>query len=326
MNPLSRLFSWLAPTPPPDPDTQAGLRRVAELVDKTFPAAADFNARLAAPVAGARAYCAGLVDTLPPAIDLDRQSFAADPRVHALFASADDIGDTVAASAPIRAWLAETESRRSDTFFALLAARRMDKKTLGVAMQGDIVMSDVPQSLLQFSNQMLLLPAATPETARAALLAAAFDSLLRTFAEHVAQVRKDYEALKTERELERIRQRSRPAPVPPFPSRRIAELDERLRRQFASLQPGTLIDALADFLSRPEQALHLAAVELWVTRAGVIRCAGDKDAARIGFMELVSRDRRRHTVLPVRIRCDEAREALRKAREVREVRENILLL
>ncbi|MDR0715904.1 MAG: hypothetical protein LBF50_00610 [Azoarcus sp.] len=326
MNPLSRLFSWFAPAPPPDPDTQAGLCRIAELVDKTLPAAADFNEKLAAPVARARACCASLIDALPPAVDLDRQSFAADPLIHALFASADDIGDTVAASAPVRAYLAEPESRRGDTFFALLAARRADKKALGVAMRGDIVMTDVPQSLLQFSNQMLLLPATDPGAARAVLLAAAFDSLLHTFAEHIEQARKDYESLKTERELERVRQRSQPAHGRPFPSRRIAELDERLHQQFASLQPDTLIDALADFLARPEQALSLAAVELWVTRGGVIRSAGDKDAARIGFMELTSRDRRRHAVLPVRIRCDEAREALRKAREVREAHENILLL
>jgi hypothetical protein len=215
-----------------------------------------------------------------------------------------------------------------------MAARRIDKKVLGVALQGDMIATDVPQSLLQFSNQVLVLPASAATTAHDALRDAAFDSLLRTFAEHIEQAQTDYKSLRTERELERARLLTRPiherANVPP---RRIAELDERLHRLFASLQPDALIPELASFLMQPESALHLDPVRLWVTRNGVIHAEGNlgqttapSGAAAISFPELSSRDRRRHLVLPVRIRCDEAREALIQAREAREMRENILLI
>jgi hypothetical protein len=209
-----------------------------------------------------------------------------------------------------------------------MAARRVDKKVLGVALQDNLVASSVPQSLLQFSNQMLVLPAVDSATAHDALFATAFDSLLRTFAEHIEQVQATYESLRTERELERARFLSRPrherAGIPP---RQISELDERLHRLFASLQPAALIPELANFLMQPAPALRLDTVRLWVTRSGVIRAEGDPgDAEAISFMELHSRDRRRHLVLPVRICCDEAREALEQARAEREMRENILLI
>ncbi|GHU14343.1 hypothetical protein AGMMS50225_25990 [Betaproteobacteria bacterium] len=328
MNLISRLISLFTPAPPLTPDALAGLQRIGELVSSTLVMEPDFDAKLAQPVAHARAYCHDMIDALPPAIQIDRASFSTDPLVHALFATADDIGAMVAASKSVREYLAEPDSWQEDSFFALMAARRMEKKVLGVALEGNMLTSGVPQSLLQFSNQMLVFPAHDPVAARAALFNAGYDSLLRTFAQHVYQVHEEYKSLKTEREMERARLLS----LPPhqreaFPPRRIAELDERLHKQFASIQPGSLVQALADFLAKPDLALHLASVRLWITRSGVVyNEAGHPDTEAINFTELYSRDRRHHVVLPVRIRTQEAREALTRAQEERVAHENILLI
>jgi hypothetical protein len=329
MNQLARFFSRLLPASPPDPDVQAGLQRVAALVGKTLAVAPGFAARLAAPVAHAREFCAQLVDALPPAVTIDRQSFAADPLVHALFATADDIGAVLAASEQVRAYLAEPRSWQEDSFIALMAARRVDKKVFGVALQGEIVTTDVAQTLLQVSNQTVILPADNPDSARTVFLEATFDSLLLTFAGHLARAREAYKSLQTEREMERSRQRSQPVGRgAAFPERCIAALDERLQQQFRSLQPEAIITELADFLMQPEEALSLVPVQLWVTRRGVIQEAfdHDADAAPILFMELKSRDRRRHLVLPVRVRYDEARGALARVKEMRAEHEYMLLL
>lgn len=326
MNLLSRFFSGLFSASLPDPDILAGLQRVAAVVDKTLAVAPGFATRLAEPVAHARTFCARMVDSLPSAIMIDRQSFASDPLVHALFASADDIGAVLAASGQVREYLGESRSWQEDSFIALMAARRVDKNVFGVALQGEIVTTGVAQTLLQFSNQTIILPADNPDSARDALQEAAFDSLLLTFAGHLARAREVYKSLRTERDMERARQRGRSVGAA-FPERRIAALDERLQQQFRSLQPEAIIAELADFLMQPEQALSLDPVHLWVTRRGVIQEAAghDADAAPILFMELKSRDRRRHLVLPVRVRCDEARGALERARE-RAEREYMLLL
>jgi hypothetical protein len=329
MSQLSRFFSCFFPASPPDPGIQAGLQRVVALVDKTLVVVPNFAFRLAAPVAHAREFCAQLVDALPSAVTVDRQSFATDPLVHALFATADDIGAVLAASEQVRGYLAESRSWQEDSFVALMAARRVDKKVLGVALQGEIITTDVPQTLLQFSNQTIILPADNPDSAHDVFLEATFDSLLLTFAGHLVRAREAYKSLQTEREMERVYQRSLPPGMgAPFPERRITALDERLQQQFNSLQPDAVIAELADFLMQPEEALALDPVELWVTRRGVIQEAAehDADAAPILFTELKSRDRRRHLVLPVRVRCNEAREALERAKEMRAEREYMLLL
>ena len=298
-----------------------------DLVDKTLALVPGFAARLAGPVAHAREFCARLVDALPPPITIDRQSFASDSLVHALFATANDIGAVLAASGQVRAYLAEPRLRQDDSFFALMAARRVDKKVLGVALQGEIVVTDVPQTLLQFSNQTVILPAEDPSLVRDAFLNAAFDGLLLTFAEHLAHAREVYGLLRTECEMERACQRGQLKNTA-FPERRIAALDERLQQQFQSLQPEGIIAELADFLMQPEQALSLDPVQLWVTRRGVVQegATYDADAAPIRFTELKSRDRRRHLVLPVCIRYDEAWEALVHAKEAQAKREYMLLL
>ncbi|MDR3087794.1 MAG: hypothetical protein LBU45_07580, partial [Azoarcus sp.] len=120
----SRLFSWLKPAPPLDPDTREGLRCVAERVGKTLAMLPGFDDKLAAPVEHAREYCNDLVESLPLPLDVNRRSFAADPLVHALFASADDIGAMVASSASVREWLAGPRSWERESFIALMAARR----------------------------------------------------------------------------------------------------------------------------------------------------------------------------------------------------------
>ena len=324
---FSRFSACFRSTSQLDPDTQAGLGRVADLVGKALGVTPGFAARLTEPVRHARAFCAQIVDALPPPVTVNRQGFASDPLVHALFASADDIGTMLATSGQVRAYLAEPPLQQEDGFIALMAARRVDKRVFGVALQGEVVVADVPQTLLQFSNQTLILPAEDIASARNTFLKAAFDSLLLTFSGHLAHAREAYSALQIEREMERTSQRCQPAGAP-FPERRIAALDERLQQQFQSLQPEAVIAELAGFLMQPEQALGLDPVRLWVTRRGVIQeeAAHDADAASVCFMELKSRDRRRHLVLPVRVRYDEAQEALARAKETRAEREYMLLL
>ncbi|MCL2876512.1 MAG: hypothetical protein FWF12_09565 [Betaproteobacteria bacterium] len=324
---LSRFFSRFLSASELDPGSQAVLERVTGLVDKTLAYTPGFGARLVAPIKHARKFCARMVDTLPPPVTVDRRSFASDPLVHALFASADDIGVMLASSGQVRAYLADFRLPQEDNFIALMAARRADKKMLGVALQGEAIVTDVPQTVLQFSNQTLILPTENLTSARDAFLEAAFDSVLLTFAGHLACAREAYSSLQAEREMERGRQRSQPAGTA-FPERRIAALDERLQQQFQSLRPEAIIAELADFLMQPEQALSLDPVQLWVTRRGIIQegAACDADATMIRFMELKSRDRRRHLVLPVRVRYDEAREALARAKETRAEREYMLLL
>jgi hypothetical protein len=326
MNLFATLAAWFAPDPPPDEAVQAGLRRISEVLGPVLAAERDFERRLSGPLRHALAYCAALEEALPASVDIDRAAFADNPLVHALFASADDIGAVLGRSPALRDYLSEAQAWTHDHCHALMAARRHEKRVLGVARHGNMLSADMPQSLLYFSDHMLVLPAADQATARLRLRAAAFDSLLTSFAEHLERVRKTREATQVERELEKVRLQSLrgrhadPGEVARH-CRLLADLDARLRESADALLPTPLLGALADFLQAPEQVLSLSPVTLQVDRSGVLGddpLSSNGASAQVSFMELTSRDRRRHVVVPVRLRCDEARLAVALAQEERE--------
>lgn len=129
MSLLSAVADFLKPAPPPDPAVHKALDRVAELVDPLLRLAPGFERQLSGPLQHALGYCDGLVAALPGPVDINRQAFATDPLVHALFATADDIDQMLGRSQAIRDYLAEPCSWDSDYFYAMFAARTLQHPT-----------------------------------------------------------------------------------------------------------------------------------------------------------------------------------------------------
>lgn len=313
---LAAVAGILKPSPSPDAATRRALERIVELVDPFLRAAPDFEHKLATPVHHALGYCAGLVAGLPGPIDIGRHAFASDPLVHALFATADDIGRMLGSSQAVRDYLDDPGSYAGDHFYALLAARRQEKHQLGLAMEGEVIRSDVPQTVLYFSDHTLVEPHCDLDTTRERLRAAAFDSLLKSFHAHLDALRLEKKSLLTDRSAERAHLtvlRGHPEGIEiTIGTRRLAELDEHLRQVAESLMPEQIEEALAAYLLTPEVSLHLDPVTIRVDRVGVVAEAeGSPDVATLSFPELIGRDQRRHLVMLVRIDCEEAREAVK---------------
>lgn len=321
MSLFSTVSDFLKPAPPPDPAVGHALERVGELVSPLLKTAAGFERKLAPTLHYALGYCDGLVAALPGPVDITRRAFASDPLVHALFATADDIDQMLGRSQAVRDYLADPACWESDHFYAMLAARRQQKKQLGMAVQGDVVHNDVPQLVLYFSGHTLVEPSESLDLTRQRLRALTFDSLLTTFHDHVEALRHEREGLRADASAERahltvLRGRT-PGREYEVRSRHLAELDARLRDTAASLLPDQLADALADFLHAPESSLKLAPVSIAVDRLGIVSdSAGtDDNVHTLNFPELTGRDQRLHLVMLARISRDEALEAVETVRD-----------
>lgn len=306
----------LKPSSPPDPATRQALERIVELVDPFLKSAAGFEHMLAAPVHHTLGYCEGLVSALPGPIDIGRRAFAADPLVHALFATADDIGRMLGNSQAVRDYLDDPACYASDHFYALLAARRQEKHQLGLALQGEVIHSDVPQTLVYFCDHTLVEPHCDLEATRAHLRAAAFDSLLKSFHAHVEALRLEKESLAADCSAERSHLtilRGHSGTEVTVSTRRLAELDAHLHAVAESLMPEQIEEALAAYLRVPEVSLRLDPVNIHVDRSGVVAgpdADGSPDVATLSFPELIGRDQRRHLVMLVRIDREEAQQAV----------------
>ena len=272
-----------------------------------------------APVAHALSYCEQMVNALPGPLKVERHAFASDPLVHALFATGDDIDQMLGKSQAVRDFLDDIESRSAVHFYALFAARRVEKRQLGVEVHGETVQSDVPQTVLYFADHTLTEPAASIEAARARLREATFASLLKTFHAHLSELRAERDGVRSNLSAGRahlsvLRSKGIGEQVV-VQTRHIEVLDRRLREVAGSLMSEPVLNALAAFLAVPEQSLSLEPCKLKVDRMGVL-AADDAAAAHadtLEFPELIARDRRRYLVTLARIECDEARRSVKDA-------------
>lgn len=302
------LFDWLKPPPPLDPPTRQGVERAVTVVEPLIRQVGGYERKLAPAVRRALDYCHDIAGRIPGPYEISRAAFAADPMVHALFGSADDIETMLARSQCVRDHLVEV-SLGDGQCCALLGMRHREKSGFGVELTDGIVRTDAPQKTLYFTDHTLAEPSPDPEVARERLRLALFDGLLKGFAAHVADVRAEHAGLYQQQAIESARARGQGGPE--SHTRRLDELRARLQAKADALQPGELLNALAVSLADPEPYLRLDPVAVSVDRAGVITGPGRADAGdTLHFTELTSRDQRRWVVILARIEREEARRAL----------------
>lgn len=315
----SALYGFFRRRPEPDAATRRALARVGELVDPLMPNLRGFERLLASPIQYALGYCDGLVDALPGPVDIERRAFATDPLVHALFATGHDIDQMLGKSQAVRDFLDAADHFDAPHLYALFAARRVQKRQLGVEVHGETVQTDVPQTVLYFADHTLTEPAPSLAAARERLRQATFDSLLKTFRAHLDELRVEREGVRSHLAAERghltaLRGRGLDEEVF-IETRRIAAHDAQLREVAESLQPDAALHALAAFLRTPEASLSLEPCSLKVNRMGILASGEAElaDADTLDFPELISRDRRRYLVTLARVDCEEARRAVKDA-------------
>ena len=321
MSLFSAVADFLKPTPPLDQPTLDALDLAARMVEPVLRFTPGFEKHLSGPLQHALTYCDSLVGAIPGPIEISRQAFALDPLVHAMFATANDVDQMLGRSQAVRDFLAGPQCWESDYFYAMFAARRQQKKQLGMEQQGELIRNDVPQQVLYFSGQTLVEPHCQIDHTRRGLRRKALESLLHTFHSHIEALRHERAGLSAELAVERahlavLRGTSGGQEIT-VGTRRLSELDARLRRQAEALMPEQLIAALADYLSTPEPALHLTPVAITVDRLGIIRDEADSlsNIHTLNFPELTARDRRLHLAMLAIINRDEALEAVEKVRD-----------
>ena len=308
--------------PAPDGELGQALTRAIETVEPKLRTVGGFEQRLAPAVRAALDYSQSLVARIPGPLELSRPAFSSDPMVHALFATAPDIDRMLGTSQAVRDFLREPDSFGPRHFYALFAARRVEKRQLGMAMQGEVIRSDVPQTVIYFSDHTLSEPAADLGGLQGQLRMVFFDSLLKSFAAHVGALRAEREDARAGLSVERahltVLRYKHDGREQAVHTRRIEELDAHLRDLGSELAPSGMIGTLGRFLSQPESAIRLEPYSVTVDRLGVIVDSpesGESGLATLHFPEMVARDRRRYLVMLAKIDVAEAREAVERAAE-----------
>ena len=296
MNAFSRLFGHEAS--PPAPDLLPAIERAINAVEPLLKQAGGYPDAYRAPIQSALEYARSLAGQVPGPVSINRESYAGDPLVHALFPSVESIADALDSSLALQNHLREHPA--DGEVYALMGMRRIEKAVAGMRLAGQMVQRDVMQNMVYFTSHTIDNPATSETQARERVATSLFDHLIGKVAQRIARRKQEKQALLQEKDtlmaqLRTADELSRPA------------LQEQLARLMADLQDaiGTLeLDRYQeDFVAvllDPAQHLRLDQTAIRLDSMGIRRDdAGEAHGETIVFDDLIGYDRRNWTVTMV---------------------------
>lgn len=154
-NLVSNLTSLTHDTTPQTEEEKRIIENFVGASNSKIRAVDDYANKLREHVRTLHHYVLQTVDQIPPPIDLNLNAFGTDELVNALFVNRKDVDKLLKNNPEIKVFL---RTHSVPTVYALLTADKSEKLTLGIGMQGDMLMRDVPQQTVNFSSHKLHTP------------------------------------------------------------------------------------------------------------------------------------------------------------------------
>ncbi len=245
-----------------------------------------YRERLAPAVKAAIEHLRGVATTLPVPREASAASWASDPSIHAFFAVADDVPRLFSRSQEVQAFFAR-ESAAPDVC-AVLGMALVKQKGLGMAMHGEVLRRDVPQTTFSFTDHKMRVLAASEPELRREIGRRVLDQLALQVLARAGEAQSRRQSLEHERALLRTRLRilqqqgtglgsmagggdaAREQDLPGVEAR----LDEN-ERELAALGVGAdaleqALDDLVDVLSHPGREIEFASNRVLLTPMNVL--------------------------------------------------------
>lgn len=287
------------PGPIPESLIQEAIERAVEGTDPRVRVVPGYRKRLREPVIHAVEYVVALVARIPPPLFAGRGSHKDDPRLAALFASADHMLETFGHDPGIMAFL-DGPDGGAERIAALLLADRAERDVLGMELEGEMLRRDVAQVAVSFASHRLLDPTASEEATRNQLRRRAFDYLLTVALARIAEVSGERAELASERDILRRKMSAlqrgggsferQEAGASAGPAKLAAELEE-IEGQLAALGADANLlyahlDIVVDVLSQCDKQLWMEDTFMTLDRMNIKRDARDTSARSIALQEL----------------------------------------
>ncbi len=277
---LSRLADWLRGRYArlDEQDIERAIDIVVEQTDPRLRFVRGFRRKLRKPVVRSLVYVDDLVTRIPGPFEISRKTYGSDPQVNALFGSADDIATLFASNKMLQNFFRDTPD--CDRVYVPLIMLRREKRTLGMALSGDIVRRDVARTAVNFSEHRLGIVCAESESGlRSELKWRAIHFLAVTALENITRLKTRTAGLEEERALLKVKLRDVQAQhrgldalaeVPLEDSQEQQALEQRLQDTAERLQEArTGVATLVDYLDQVCQVLNHPSRHLRVRRNSV---------------------------------------------------------
>jgi hypothetical protein len=175
--------------------------RVVDGTDSRLRLLSGYRKRLRKPVIQAIDHVVALVDGIPAPSLAGRNDLRAEPRLAAVFASAQSMLDIFAQDRELADFLSSPDGANCPRVTALLLAERKEKRILGMELVDDRVQHGVQQVTVSFNQHRLLDPWCSEAKTRRQLKRRVFDHLISLALTRITDLRGDREDLKRQRDL-----------------------------------------------------------------------------------------------------------------------------
>ncbi len=172
-----------------DEQTEEDRRIVESFVDASntkMRAVNDYSYKLRGRVRALYNHVLHIADEIPPPVDLNQDAFMMDPLVNALFVSSNDIDKLFKTDHDVDAYLRAHSKYQVPVLYLLLTASKNEKRLLGVALQGDTLIREVPQQAVNFSSHKIHTPCASSAELGAALKKYLFERVVALVKQEMA--------------------------------------------------------------------------------------------------------------------------------------------
>ncbi|MCK9201905.1 MAG: hypothetical protein M0P59_09725 [Gallionella sp.] len=295
MNVFAHLFGH-EPSQPPDllPAIERAVNGVEPLLKQTSGYPDDYRA----PIQSALEYARTLAAQLPGPVEINRESYAGDPLVHALFPSVESVADALGSSLALQNHLREYPT--DGEVYALMGMRRIEKAVVGMRLTGEVVQHDVMQNMIYFTSHTIENPAASEVHARELVAMSLFDRLIGKVAQRIAQRKQEKQVLMQEKDVLMAQLRAADEHSRPALQEQLARLVADLQSAIGTLELDHYQEDFVAVLLEPAQHLRLAQTAIRLDSMGIRRDnAGEAHGETIVFDDLIGYDRRNWTVTMV---------------------------
>ena len=160
-----------------------------------------YQKKLHEAICSALEFTDSVVEGIPAAIEVSRQSFATDPHVNAFFTNIRDMQSVFSHSSEIRDFLDEHWNDAPAECCSLLCMHMSEKTVTGMQLSGGMLKKDVLQTAVSFSDHRIYSPAASEPDTREGLKQCLFGGLVNNALDHIMQLKLSNHRLQSERSM-----------------------------------------------------------------------------------------------------------------------------
>ena len=286
----------------------ASLRETIETVvdstDTRIRLVRGYRKKLAKCVGSSLEYVDALVEHIPAPLDINKQTFISDPRVHAFFVSVQHMQTSFSRSSELRDFFDAPEYRDAMDSVTLLCMQRSEKKGFGLDLVDNIVRRDVPQTTVSFSDHQVFSPSATEAEARQGIKQCIFNGLVTNALERIASLGAEKQRFESRKrslssQLRQLRA-AKQGSVPSYLSKhehtrkietikkKLAENERKFKHKGGELvTPEDYLAQVEKTLRHPQRYISLRNVSMKLNRMGVkIKESSAQTGNRVNLAEI----------------------------------------